>query len=113
MGEYGTCEMHSLRTSDVDGDGKKEIVIAYSDCERVAGNNPRNDTGTRNIRVYRNNSILVISHDLGRIERYVIAEKWTKFNGFKLLITDAEKGVKPGILSLADRAILLGFREWR
>lgn len=108
----GTTEFESIipriaGARDLDGDGKAEAFLTYSEQKFVSGRNPRSDGGPRNIRHYYNNSVLVLDGSLGVKARYIAAGEWKEHPGFSVLAADVDGDKKPELLSLSDKAMVL------
>ncbi len=92
---------------DLDGDGKPEVFLTYSEQKFVSGRNPRSDGGPRNVRHYYNNSVLVLDGALDVRARYIAAGEWKEHPGFSVLAADTDGDKKPELVSLSDKAVVL------
>lgn len=108
----GTTEFESIiprvaGARDLDGDGKADIFMTYSEQKFVSGRNPRSDGGPRNVRHYYNNSVLVLDDKLNVKGRYIAAGEWKEHPGFSVIAADMDGDKKPELLSLSDKAVVL------
>jgi hypothetical protein len=104
--DFEAIIMGIQKITDLNNDGKKEIVISYTERKFISGNNPRSDGGPKNIRHYFNNSLLILDSDLNILARHLVAEKWEQHKGISAIVADFNKDKKPEILLLSEKAIL-------
>jgi hypothetical protein len=95
--------------TDLDGDGRPEIVLSSSQEEYVSGLNQGEATGPPNVRFSHDVCVVVLSHDLKPLARYVVAEKWKAYPGFSATAAELDGDGRRHILSLSDKALVLEY----
>lgn len=107
----GEVVISRIVIANLEGSGRGHVVFPYTELDAVAGHNPRGDTGARNLRILRNNAVVVLDHTLDEKYRYTVADKWMNDRRFTVHVADFDRR-HPGreILAVADKAVLLQYR---
>jgi hypothetical protein len=111
--QYDDVDLQIAAITDLDGDGHPELILSSSQQEYVSGLNQGNPTGQPNVRVYHDNCIIVLSHELKQVARYVVAQTWRETPGFSVRVADLDGTGKRRILSLSDKARVLEYEAAR
>jgi len=98
-------------SGDLDGDGRPEVILTSQEYEFVSGTNPGFAAGERNVRLYHNTSVLALDASLKVRSRYLLADTWKKSPWLEALISHRQNRLRPDVLVLGDRAVLLGWSE--
>jgi hypothetical protein len=98
--------------ADIDGDGSPELICNAYEYEVVSGRNPRSDGGPRNVRHHHHNRVVVMSGDLGQMQKsFTIAELWKEPPGFRTIVSAMDCKGRNELIVLTDRISILGDRR--
>jgi serine/threonine protein kinase len=106
---YDVVALQIAAVADLDNDGHPELIMTSSQEEYVSGINQGDPIGPPNVRVYHDNCIVVLSHNLKPVARHVVAPNWREDKGFSVRVADFTGGGRPCIVSLSDRALVMEY----
>jgi hypothetical protein len=106
---YDVVDLKIAAVADLDNDGHPELILTSTQQEYVSGLNQGNPTGQPNVRVYHDNCIIVLSCDLKLVARHVVAQFWRETPGFTARVADVAGTGTRRIISLSDKALVLGY----
>jgi serine/threonine protein kinase len=109
VSRYDVADLRIAAVTDLDRDGHPEMILTSTQQQYVSGHNHGNLTGPPNVRVYHDGCIVVLSHELKQVARYVVAPTWKADPGFNARVADLGGTGTRRILSLSDKALLLEY----
>jgi len=110
---YDVVDLQIAAVADLDSDGHPELILTSTQQEYVSGLNQGNPTGQPNVRVYHDNSIIILSRDLKPVARHVVAQTWRETQGFSARVADRTGTGTRHILALSDKALVLEYEAAR
>jgi hypothetical protein len=106
---YDVVELRIAAVADLDADGHPEIILTSAQEEYVSGLNQGSPTGPPNVRIYHDNRVEVLSHELKPVAGYLVAQTWREDPGFSVRLADFDGTGSRRILSLSDKALVLEY----
>lgn len=97
--------------TDLDRDGKNEIIVTSIQEEFKSGFNEGNAVEPPNARVFHENCILVLNSEFQLLARYLVAEEWNEMQNITVFVADFTGNGGLEILSLADKALVLEYES--
>lgn len=88
-------------------------VLTSSQVEYRTEPHPGNTRQRVNARFYHDNRVIVLDHQLNLVATHLVSDKWTQLPGFTAHLLPATESSSPGILVLADQALVLGLNQPR
>ena len=107
---YDRVELLIKAVTDLDGDGKPEVILQSQIHEFGAGENPGRYDGDFNVRRSYEPAVVVLDDELNALCRLRIEERWEGTRrGFSVVVTDFDGDARSEILAFSDKVQVLRF----
>jgi hypothetical protein len=98
-----------MATCDLDGDGKREHVLVYSEEKHISGDNPGTEKGSPTVRHNFNVSVVLLDADLRPIARHLLANRIENSPSYSVWAGQLEPGQPNRILVFGEQVKELEF----